>query len=1179
MNYYEITNTSPEYSTLGDFISDGQSIAYPKGVEIKNKTINEGGKNRTVPDWDDYAKQFINFKNSDGISNLDRILGAYCEDDKINEINNSVNQRKYSKIPIKEGIKFVIPYSNVDRASLLTTGIEVVSNNVTTFKASQLALLEADKGYESTKTSLSGYDTIREKYPDLTVWVWCRSLSNTKGERELNGQIFDVSPFVQNINTKMSKTGGSFTITLSPLMCFKNSEGVWQLEGVKENKNNSSTSREFITDSSMSKRTESNGSKETKATQFLFHNIISSNDLVFIRFETLDMERKQRIADYNLGFIDTENLPNKIYDMIGLVNRNTKTSNYQNNDASITINGTDLSKLLLEDGTYFYAFEQKAGTPQFAGSSTSKSDLTRRLISDNSLQYLSLYFNTSIERIIQFVIQQLATIKIVPNNLFEAYGDRRNQKYIDSNPESFKSEAKSLEVIRKKGIEKVKQIRIFEEVSEKDDNQVEDGICSTIFENFIRFIVYINDADNKNTLNEKIVIRDISDKNTIGWTNFVLDGQEIIQNALPPDFVNKYGLINPLKIPRENVKKFSIPTATMGNKLIGVKSNFKTYDIVTDQNINTTKIGELIKICDEYIDKQREIDRNKTKAPQKIETANGIWQIVKLVIDKEIAKRRIVDSSISSANGSLMNFIKKCCQEPFVEFYADTYGDMYYLIVRKPPYDKISIQSMLNGQYRTEEGSVSGASVIDIDSSQLLSDTLYHSDTNVTSWYHFTPQNSFYGGSEQYALAVIPAVFFEEYAEIWGSKTMDRVNNYTPYIHLDSGKESNTYIQKQAYEDLRYMIESSAYLPFTRQGTINIQLDRRIKIGNIIRLKTTDEIFFVDDVTHNMSIADKKIDATTIVTVSRGMVEKYISGVKRISEKDKKEKIFSYFTIINTEPDYSKTKTVISKTEENVKTQKITTFSTDENSSPNPYITKRIPFDKLSINDETKNWIKKFEIGSSSIKDNLIPTDRHDAKPPRATVGYGSTYYWDENPISPIPIGAPAITVERAETLFQKGLEQAERKVKKAFSNDSIGMTYNQYSALVSYVYQKGNLYEKDGTDVTFYKQVKQYIDSISLDSSSTTLMQKDIYKKTLEKRWLGIKYEKGNKRAGLNQRRLSEWERFINQTVSETVEETEEVVTTYNKDTVLDEQAVLSKMKVDKEIFNFFLRKQQFDN
>lgn len=78
--------------------------------------------------------------------------------------------------------------------------------------------------------------------------------------------------------------------------------------------------------------------------------------------------------------------------------------------------------------------------------------------------------------------------------------------------------------------------------------------------------------------------------------------------------------------------------------------------------------------------------------------ASGIWQITKLLMDGSVADLRLHDVATSIQAGSLMSFFNKVCQQPFVEFMGDTFGDQYYFIVRKPPFDKDGMLKTLISQ-------------------------------------------------------------------------------------------------------------------------------------------------------------------------------------------------------------------------------------------------------------------------------------------------------------------------------------------------------------------------------------------------------------------------------------------------------------------------------------------------
>lgn len=262
----------------------------------------------------------------------------------------------------------------------------------------------------------------------------------------------------------------------------------------------------------------------------------------------------------------------------------------------------------------------------------------------------------------------------------------------------------------------------------------------------------------------------------------------------------------------------------------------------------------------------------------------GIWNIIRLVVDPEIAGRRIVDSSISTDSGSLLNFVNKVCQDPFVEFYGDTFGDKYFFIARKHPFTGSSIRSYLKNRI-----------VIDIEDSQVVSSNLKFDDSEVYSWYRLSPRGNFFGDRSGISLLEFPAIFFPEFAEIWGSRPLSVVSNYIDYNYLSASKKSVDldYLKKQAAQDLAYMIETSAYLPFTREGTVNIVGDRRIRKGMFVRLKPTGELYYVESVTNSWAFNSGSNDRITQLTLARGMVERFIDPTERIN----------YFNIIDLRKD------------------------------------------------------------------------------------------------------------------------------------------------------------------------------------------------------------------------------------------------------------------------------------
>lgn len=769
MQLFHFTHTDPEIDTVFDLLKDPNSPAFLYGTD-PNGFLNVLGEENPP------------------LTNRQRIEATYTLN-----IDKGFIGATYDKMPLKVGTLIYIDRAKINQETFLTEGIEIVSTNEPAFKAYKLAQLEADKGYYQVNNPVHGQQIggiSKESYPDVSVWIWCRSLSKKIDETgELKGEIFNLSPFISKLQTSSTKNGGNFSFSLPPLVCELDSENKWiikahTIDQYSAGNNNSLQGDGYVAQSSIY-HVETFQENPNKASddylvrnQFLFHNIIGSNDLVFIRFETLEMEKDQRYSDAKEYYVHKNLLANRIYDMIGLVDGNTQSVNPSNNDVTINVSGKDLSKLFIEDGTNFFALENSQGVLKYSGQSTLKNSLLNRIFATSGLNFLGLYMFNSIEYILKFVIQQLSNIQIVPSDLFTSY---------------------------------------------------------------------------ENSINQATAIASL------------VTGKNI------------------------------------------------TYD---SRNRTYTDFGKSAK------------DASKTDNFNS-ELMAGIWQIVDLVIDKSVSQRRLADASFSTANGSLLNFIRSACQEPLVEFYMDTYGDRYNLIVRKPPYDQQALISLIEGKVSTEKGmTIIPPAIVTVRAEDVLQEVLSYNDDAVYSWYHFFPKSNLIGDAQNHSLSYLGAIYFEEYAKIWGSKAFQQTHSYTTYnASTPSGKAGVQKEELQAIEDMKYVIESNQYLPFTRKGTLTLNRDRRLKIGNILRYESTGEIFFIEAVQHSFSVTENSIDAVTVVQVSRGMIEQLIYGVDVVSDNGKKHEYVGYFNLINTELHYEYRKELVDKIDRK-KIAAVQTYST-----------------------------------------------------------------------------------------------------------------------------------------------------------------------------------------------------------------------------------------------------------
>ena len=196
MDLHKLTHTSPEIETVKDYCQQIDSIA--------SNYINK-------------ETEFLNIVGPDDLTNRERIRKTYTT---LQEKKNN-KDKKDPNLLLKINTILYIPMSEVNRIGQLTEGIEVTSTDVPAFKAQKLIDLEADIRY--TPNIKYNSSSFKDEYPTATVWIWCRALSATYDKdgsgQDMEGEIFDITPFIEKLSTTVGKNGGNFQITLPPLVC------------------------------------------------------------------------------------------------------------------------------------------------------------------------------------------------------------------------------------------------------------------------------------------------------------------------------------------------------------------------------------------------------------------------------------------------------------------------------------------------------------------------------------------------------------------------------------------------------------------------------------------------------------------------------------------------------------------------------------------------------------------------------------------------------------------------------------------------------------------------------------------------------------------------------------------------------------------------------------------------
>ncbi len=680
------------------------------------------------------VSEFIDpLSNRDLFTNSSITTEEFLEFDNGEETDNSNNARIYMMYDAAEKLEYEFEYNNFDLpyikpgTDLLLPTNEIAIENITIYGDSQFLqqgdfnaywsdnyknLMEND-GYVRAEKLTKGVTRTEVAIinENIRVYIWIAALN----------KIYDVTPYVYRVNTSKSFDVGTFTITLNPTLDINDFFD---------------TGLDIINFYPMNKL-------GTGATIDFFEKFLQVNDLVFIRFETLLLEEEDEIVTERSLEISTNQLPGKVWDMIGLIDTVNTSMSVNTTDKVVQVGGRDLMKLLIDDASYFIPTVFRSGSDlSFIYGGNPEENFFKRNFISGAYDFYFAYSAKSIRDVLGFVINHLSNLQIVDDKLLDVYGDR----------------------------------------------------ISTVYD--------VTGA-NKNYLEEKQV--------------------------------------------------------------------------------------------------------------------RGIWKIIKLFVDPVVDDRRIADDAFANPDGSLLEYVNRICQKPFVQFYGDTNGDQFDFIVRQLPFTKKAIQNIVGSGTTIDTDLPVNESYLNINEIDVISYSLDW-ETRYYSWYQVQAQNVFMGNNDTTSLSVIPIIFLPKYVEKFGNKRLIVPNNYFSSRALKGDANdksiSISIFAEVILNDLKYLIDINSYLPFTRRGTITIQGDRRIKVGTFVRLACTDELFFVTNVSHSAQFSNNSIDRVTILTVERGMFFKYINGIDEpegyprlvagtpgIQEKSliTSQKSYSYFNIVDTD--------------------------------------------------------------------------------------------------------------------------------------------------------------------------------------------------------------------------------------------------------------------------------------
>lgn len=399
----------------------------------------------TIADFLDMKDPYTSKKNRDAL------FMAYTEQ-QVKDLGLG------SSADISETTKIYPPatlYIQTDKATLNVITNESVftqTKDYDAFLSEQMKSLVNSRDYVKSNVTKS--------YPEATLWIWSKSFeASTWSFGSVGGTILNMSDFIEDMRITTAETGGSFQIQL-PMIPVKSlstevkadgtssDETIWRIDTSNQKKyenEEGNTERVFKESIHLTEAVSVNAGTANTSDQNQMRRMnigpvaFSVNDIVFIKFERLKLESNLYVDDL---YVDPHALNNEVFDMIGLID--SVVTSTDSGDVSITISGKDCIKMLIDDGSFFFAnsySDPKAQKGIFQNIDENRGDgintfnnLTRtdngsagRFIATGMIMPFFIPSARTIENVLDLLIKTLANIEICPDELFEPYGDKRTR--------------------------------------------------------------------------------------------------------------------------------------------------------------------------------------------------------------------------------------------------------------------------------------------------------------------------------------------------------------------------------------------------------------------------------------------------------------------------------------------------------------------------------------------------------------------------------------------------------------------------------------------------------------------------------------------------------------------------------------------------------------------------------
>lgn len=266
--------------------------------------------------------------DANGVTNLNAIWAQYDDLEK-KKYEDEYNAKNLPYIKVGTQVEFPIPKSPLQIEDVSNSKSFLIQGDFLSYWSENLRKLILDPDYVPDNVvgldESAGLSTLMQPM-NVRIWIYCKSTDT----------IYDISQYVMNCTTDKTLQSGNFSITVVPFRSDENKNGFgdsyWDIFNT-------------VTPQGYSVRS-------------FLEKVVTVNDIVFIRYERLKLEKERDSIDVENIKVDSNKLANtgteyNVWDMIGFIDGCNEVYSAEDNSKATILHGRDISKLFEEDGSYF----------------------------------------------------------------------------------------------------------------------------------------------------------------------------------------------------------------------------------------------------------------------------------------------------------------------------------------------------------------------------------------------------------------------------------------------------------------------------------------------------------------------------------------------------------------------------------------------------------------------------------------------------------------------------------------------------------------------------------------------------------------------------------------------------------------------------------------------------------